>query len=75
MIVCAVLLAVRFDGQGNVASVGNIGLDQVASIDPYGEETPTLGRDRGFLAELFGNIGQVGAIGDAGTTADNPDGY
>ena len=68
------ILAVRFDGQGNVASVGHIGLDQVASIDPYGEETPTLGSDRGFFAELFGNIGQVGAVGEAGTTADNPGG-
>lgn len=72
--VAQTILAVNFDGSGNVASVDRIGLEQVASIDPYGEETPTLGRDRGFFSELFGNIGQVGAMGQAGTTADNPGG-
>ena len=68
------ILAVSFDGQGNVAAVDHIGMDQIASIDPYGEETPTLGRNRGFFQELFGNIGALGATGEAGTTADNPNG-
>lgn len=68
------ILAVRFDAQGNVASVDHIGMDQVASIDPYGRETPTLGRNRSFFSELFGNIGALGARSDTGGTADNPDG-
>lgn len=65
------LVHIRFDAAGNVASVNRSGLEQVASITPSGEETPTLGRDRGFFQELFGNIGAVGA-GQAARTADNP---
>jgi hypothetical protein len=38
-------------------------MEQVARIDPDGDETPTLGRERGFLEDLFGNIGQVGVPG------------
>ena len=72
--VAQTILAVRFDQAGNVADVDRIGLEQVASIDPYGEETPTLGQDRGFFSQLFGNIGRVGAVGQGGTTADNPAG-
>ena len=68
------ILAVHFDGAGTVSDVDRIGLEQVASIDPYNRETPTLGREINFFQELFGNIGQAGAIGEAGTTADNPDG-
>jgi outer membrane protein assembly factor BamE (lipoprotein component of BamABCDE complex) len=66
------ILHVRFDAAGNVASVNRKGLEQVASIDPSGDKTPTLGRDRSFFEELFGNIGTVGATGEAGQTADNP---
>lgn len=54
------VLAVSFDPAGNVVSAQRTGLDQVARIDPDNEETPTLGRERSFLEDLFGNIGQVG---------------
>ena len=67
-------LAVSFDDGGNVTSVRDIGIEQVASINPYGRETPTLGRERSFFDSLFGNIGQVGSVGRGGNTADNPDG-
>jgi outer membrane protein assembly factor BamE (lipoprotein component of BamABCDE complex) len=66
------VLHVRFDEAGNVVSVERSGLEQVVSIDPMDAETPTLGRDRGFFQELFGNIGQVGAPGMSAPTADNP---
>lgn len=66
------VLRVRFDAAGNVASVDQAGLDRVVKIDPKGGKTPTLGKDRGFFEELFGNIGQVGAVGQGGGTADNP---
>lgn len=56
-------LRVRFDANGNVVGIDRMGLEQVASIDPYGKKTPTLGRDRGFFEDLFGNIGTVGAPG------------
>lgn len=66
------VLHVKFDQAGNVASVRQMGLDQVASIDPVSDKTPTLGRKRGFFEDLFGNIGRVGTIGGgAGGGADN----
>ena len=56
-------LRVRFDAAGNVASIDKTGTELVASVDPYGKKTPTLGRKRGFFEDLFGNIGTVGAPG------------
>ena len=56
-------LRVRFDATGNVASIDKTGTELVASVDPYGKKTPTLGRKRGFFEDLFGNIGTVGAPG------------
>ncbi len=60
------VLHVRFDPTGNVSTVQQLGLDQIASIDPVDAKTPTLGRKRGFFQDLFGNIGQVGTVGGAG---------
>ena len=57
------VLAVHFDAAGNVVSTDRTGMEQVARISPESEETPTLGRERSFLQDLFGNIGQVGAPG------------
>ncbi|WP_168694380.1 outer membrane protein assembly factor BamE [Sphingomonas flavalba] len=68
------VLHVSFDKAGNVAKVEKTGLDQIASIKPFGKTTPTLGRKRGFFQDLFGNIGRVGAVpgsmggGAGGTT-------
>jgi len=66
------VLAVHFDDKGNVASVERTGMDKIAEVSLYGEKTPTLGSKRGFFRELFGNIGRVGSVGQAGGTADNP---
>lgn len=60
------VLAIRFDGQGNVASVDRTGIDEVVYLTPDGAMTPTLGRERSFLEDLFGNIGQVGGVGPGG---------
>lgn len=57
------VMAIRFDAAGNVLSADRTGMEQVARISPDGSETPTLGRKRSFLQDLFGNIGQVGAAG------------
>jgi outer membrane protein assembly factor BamE (lipoprotein component of BamABCDE complex) len=67
-----ITLAVHFDRTGNVTSVENLGMSKIASLSPDGDKTPTLGRDRGFFSELFGNIGRVGSVGEGGGTADNP---
>lgn len=57
------VLRVRFDGADRVVAVDRAGADKVARIDPDSDRTPTLGRDRSFLEDLFGNIGAVGAPG------------
>lgn len=58
-----ITLRVRFDANGTVTGVDRMGLEQVASISPSSDKTPTLGRERGFFQDLFGNIGTVGAAG------------
>ena len=65
------VLRVRFDEAGNVASVERTGMEMVQTIDPSNETTPTLGRERSFFEEIFGNIGAT-APGQRGQTADNP---
>ncbi len=67
------VLHIRFDEAGNVAAVNKTGLEQVASIDPAKKETPTLGRNKSFFEELFGNIGQVGTAGGTTGTSRTPD--
>ena len=68
------VLAVKFDAAGNVVSADMSGMEQVARIDPEGDETPTLGRNRSFLEDLFGNIGTVGAPGAPGGGGRGPGG-
>jgi len=60
------VLRVRFDDQGNVAGLDKAKMQQVVRLDPDGHKTPTLGRDRGLIEDLFGNIGSVGAGGLGG---------
>jgi len=57
------VLAVRFDSDGKVVAADRSGIDQVVYLSPDGDETPTLGRERTFFEDLFGNIGTVGAPG------------
>ena len=59
-------MQISFDQTGNVTAIRKSGIEQVASIDPSKKVTPTAGRTRGFFAELFGNIGAVGAPGMGG---------
>jgi outer membrane protein assembly factor BamE (lipoprotein component of BamABCDE complex) len=67
------ILHVHFDPAGNVASIDRSGMEQVASIRPSNDKTPTLGHRRSLFDELFGNIGAVGtAGGQGGPTTDNP---
>ena len=57
------ILVVSFDKDGNVEKVERRGMEQVARINPEGDKTPTLGRERSFFEDIFGNIGAVGAGG------------
>lgn len=60
------VLAVHFDPAGNVSNVERTGIEQVAYITPESDATPTLGRERSFFEDLFGNIGTVGAAAPPG---------
>jgi len=64
-----VTLRISFDPAGNVSAIRRSGVDQVASINPDGKVTPTLGKKRSFFQDLFGNIGTVGAAGGPGAGA------
>ena len=68
------VLAVRFDAAGKVVEVERTGSDKVVFLDPDGDKTPTLGRERSFLEDLFGNIGQVGGAGLPGGPGGGPNG-
>ena len=57
------VLHVRFDAAGNVVAIDRTGKELIASIDPSGARTPTLGRKRSFFDELFGNIGTISQPG------------
>lgn len=68
------VLKIRFDPAGTVRAVERSGIEQVARIDPDGNKTPTLGANRSFFEDLFGNIGSVGAPGMGGPNNDNTGG-
>lgn len=69
------LVKVSFDAKGNVAQIQRAGMEKVVNLNPDGSKTPTLGRDRSFLEDLFGNIGTVGAAGmGSGQGAGGPNG-
>ncbi|WP_375291215.1 outer membrane protein assembly factor BamE [Qipengyuania sp.] len=57
------VMAVTFDDAGTVAAIDRSGGERVVYLSPDSDATPTLGRERGFLEDLFGNIGAVGAAG------------
>ncbi|MEH6758374.1 MAG: outer membrane protein assembly factor BamE [Parasphingorhabdus sp.] len=64
------VMRVTFDSSGNVAAIDRTGLELVANVSPSGDSTPTLGRERSFFEELFGNIGAVGSGGAQGGSND-----
>jgi len=68
------VLEIKFDEAGNVRSADQTGIEKVAYLDPEGDKTPTLGKERGFLEDLFGNIGQVGSFGGGGVGGPGPNG-
>lgn len=60
------VLRVRFDADGKVLGVDKAGMDRVVALNPDKDKTPTLGRTRTLLEDLFGNIGVVGTGGPGG---------
>ncbi len=66
------VVKVRFDAAGNVASVTTTGKELISNISPESDKTPTLGRNKSFFEEIFGNIGSVGAGSGQGATPNSP---
>lgn len=64
------LLRVRFDPAGNVIAVDRTGTEKVAHLSPVGDKTPTLGRHRTLLEDIFGNIGAVNGATAPGAGGD-----
>jgi outer membrane protein assembly factor BamE (lipoprotein component of BamABCDE complex) len=63
-----------FDASGNVARIDKRGMEQVARLSPEGDHTATLGRHRGLLEDLFGNVGTVGTGGGGNVPTSGPNG-
>ena len=61
------ILRVQFDQAGNVTAVQRTGKELIAKVEPSGDKTPTLGRNRSFFEELFGNIGTISQPGLPGS--------
>jgi outer membrane protein assembly factor BamE (lipoprotein component of BamABCDE complex) len=61
------VLRVQFDTAGNVTAVQRTGKELIAKVDPSGDKTPTLGREKSFFQELFGNIGTISQPGLPGS--------
>jgi outer membrane protein assembly factor BamE (lipoprotein component of BamABCDE complex) len=61
-----IVMLVRFDPAGNVTAVQRTGKELVLNVEPAGRKTPTLGRNKSFFEELFGNIGSVNSGGIGG---------
>ena len=64
------VMLVRFDQAGNVASIQRTGKELILPLDPSRRSTPTLGRKQSFFEELFGGIGSVdsGGFGNPGAS-------
>jgi outer membrane protein assembly factor BamE (lipoprotein component of BamABCDE complex) len=57
------VMRVKFDAAGNVAAIDRTGRELVVNVNPYGKQTPTLGRRSSFFDDIFGNIGVVNGAG------------
>ncbi|HTN97126.1 MAG TPA: outer membrane protein assembly factor BamE [Nordella sp.] len=57
------VIAVRFDRNDQVASLGQYGLEDGKIVDINSRTTPTKGRELTMLQQIFGNIGKPGPGG------------
>jgi len=65
------VMLVRFDPKGNVASIQRSGKDLILPVNPTHRSTPTLGRKKSFFDQLFNNIGSVSTGGPGGPRGGN----
>ena len=55
------ITAIKFAEDGTVASVDSYGVEDGYRVDLVSRSTPTRGRTMGFMEQVFGSIGTVGA--------------
>lgn len=54
------VVILRFDQRGTLREMRRLGLEDGRDIAAVSRTTPSPGNERGFLQQLFGNIGRVG---------------
>lgn len=52
------VVAVRFDKQGVVEKIDQLGKDDGQQVELVDRRTPTAGRDLNFLEQILGNVGR-----------------
>ena len=62
------VLHIRFDPAGNVTAVETTDEKKIASVDPMGGKTPTLGHKKSLIDEIFGNISSISQPGLPGAS-------
>lgn len=60
------VLIVRFNDKGNVVAIEKLGLDQIVSVNPSNDKTPTSGKEVSVWQQLLGNIGRFSPAGTGG---------
>ncbi|MCB9957613.1 MAG: outer membrane protein assembly factor BamE [Rhodospirillaceae bacterium] len=63
------VVMVRFDEAGVLSEMGERTLDDAEDVALVNRETPSLGREMGFLEQMLGNIGRFNPSGE---TSDSP---
>ncbi len=57
------VLMVRFDKEGILSDMRQIGLEEGFVVEPVGRETPTAGNKITVMEQLFGNLGRFNKDG------------
>jgi outer membrane protein assembly factor BamE (lipoprotein component of BamABCDE complex) len=60
------IIVIRYDDKGNVTKIEQMGLEQIAQVDPAGDKTPTRGKDISALEQIMGNVGRFSPAGAGG---------
>jgi len=59
------VIIIRFDKNGVVKKIDNLGLEQGNLVEPVDRETPTAGTEMSILRQLLGNLGRFNKPKDA----------
>ncbi len=60
------IIVIRYDDKGNVNKIEQLGMEQIAQVNPSDDKTPTRGKDISALEQIMGNIGRFSPAGAGG---------